>query len=103
MKLIKANEIVQYQFYAIPKVFFVEEKYINLSIEAKVIYSFLLDRLRLSQKNCWYDEHDNVFLVYKRKDIADMLNLSEKTTIKALKELKEMDLVYEKRQGLRQT
>jgi len=103
MNLIKANEIIQYQFYAIPKALFTEEKYINLSTEAKIIYSFLLDRLGLSQRNYWYDEENNVYLIFKRKDISELLNISEKTIIKAVKELKNVDLLYEKRQGLRKT
>lgn len=103
MNLIKANEIIQYQFYAIPKALFTEEKYINLSTEAKIIYSFLLDRIGLSQRNYWYDEENNVYLIFKRKDISELLNISEKTIIKAVKELKNVDLLYEKRQGLRKT
>lgn len=103
MNLIKANEIVQYQFYAIPKALFTEEKYINLSTEAKIIYSFLLDRIGLSQRNYWHDEKNNVYLIFKRKDISELLNISEKTIIKAVKELKNVDLLYEKRQGLRKT
>lgn len=68
MNLIKANEVVQYQFYAIPKAFFTEEKYKKtLSLEAKIIYSFLLDRLSLSQINYWYDEENNVFFDIQTK------------------------------------
>ena len=103
MEIIKKNEVMQYQFYSVPKIFFIDEKYKKISLEAKIIYAFLLDRLSLSQKNNWFNEQEQVYLIFKRKEISELLGISAKTTINAIKELKECDLLYEERQGLRKT
>ena len=39
MELIKRNEVMQFQFYSVPKIFFVEKKYRKMSLIAKMIYS----------------------------------------------------------------
>ena len=44
-------ESEQFSFYRIPKVLFTEERFKSVSAEAKVLYSFLLDRMSLSAKN----------------------------------------------------
>ena len=45
---IKKKEQYQERFYQLPKVFFTNEIYKKLSLEAKVAYSILRDRLELS-------------------------------------------------------
>lgn len=61
---------------------------------------FLLDRLSLSQKNHWFDEYSRVYLIFTREEVQDKLNLSDKTVTKAFKQLIDVNLVKEKRQGL---
>ena len=46
----------QYAFYRIPKQLFTERQFDALSIEAKLLYGMLVDRMELSQKNGWIDE-----------------------------------------------
>lgn len=100
MELIKSSEIVKYQFYIMPKELFESKKYKEISLEAKVIYTLFIDRLELSRKNNWINEKGEVYLIFKRNDIAEILNLTDKTVSKAIKELKKIELVYENRQGL---
>jgi len=100
MELIKSSEIVKYQFYIMPKELFESKKYKDISLEAKVIYTLFIDRLELSRKNNWINEKGEVYLIFKRNDIAEILNLTDKTVSKAIKELKKIELVYENRQGL---
>ena len=100
MELIKSSEIVKYQFYIMPKELFESKKYKDISLEAKVIYTLFIDRLELSRKNNWINEKGEVYLIFKRNDIAEILNLTDKTVSKAIKELKQIELVYENRQGL---
>lgn len=45
------NEAEQYSFYRIPKILFTDEQYRNVTAEAKVLYSLMLDRMSLSLKN----------------------------------------------------
>jgi len=100
MELIKRNEVMQFQFYSVPKIFFVEKKYKKMSLIAKVIYSIYLDRLGLSQKNEWINNKEQVYLCFTRKEMADILGISEKTVGEVNKELKKYNLIYEERKGL---
>lgn len=100
MEAIKSDEIVKYQFYMIPKQLFTDEIYKHLSIDAKLIYALFIDRLELSRKNNWINERGEVFLIFKRIDIAAILNLTDKTVSSAIKELKNVNLIDEERQGL---
>ena len=50
------NEAEQYSFYRIPKVLFTDSRFKGLSVEAKVLYGLLLDRMALSVRNNWLDQ-----------------------------------------------
>lgn len=89
-----------HRFYQLPKELFVNDSYKGLSLSAKVIYSFLLDRKELSRKNNWIDEYGQVFLLFTREHIMGMLNISKPTAVKAFKELTKANLIIEERQGL---
>ena len=99
MNVIKSSEIIKYQFYSMPKELFAD-KYKDLSLEAKMIYTLFIDRLELSKKNNWINENGEVYLIFKRNDIGDILNITDKTVTKAIKELKDIKLVFESRRGL---
>lgn len=95
----KANECFNHQYIKIPKDLFINPIYKHLNSDSKIIYGFLLDRLSLSIKNNWIDEQTgNVYLIFTRKKIQELLHLSDKTVTKAFKELKTCELIYEKRQ-----
>lgn len=47
------KEAEQFNFYRIPKLLFADKRFSNISVEAKVLYSLLLDRMSLSIKNRW--------------------------------------------------
>ena len=89
MNVIKSSEIIKYQFYSMPKELF-SNKYKDLSLEAKMIYTLFIDRLELSKKNNWVNENGEVYLIFKRNDIGDILNITDKTVTKAIKELKDI-------------
>ena len=44
------KEAEQYNFYRIPKHLFKDKRFEKVSIEAKVLYGILLDRMSLSKK-----------------------------------------------------
>ena len=54
-----------------------------------------INRLTLSAKNNWIDEIGNVFLIFTRKEVQTILNLSDKTATKAFKQLNECKLIHE--------
>lgn len=96
----KANECFEHLYYQIPMELFFNKNYKNkLNSDSKILYGFLLNRLALSKKNNWFDEEGNIFLIFTRKEVQELLNLSDKTATKAFKQLKECKLIYEKKQG----
>ncbi len=97
----KNNEILENSYYQIPQELFVNNLYkTKLNSDSKILYAFLLDRLTLSQKHHWFDEYGRVYLIFTREEVQDKLNLSDKTVTKAFKQLTDVNLVKEKRQGL---
>lgn len=99
MELYKINETMQHTYYQMPQELFDNEKYKYLSIEAKVIYSFLLNRMNLSRINHWINNDGEIYLIYTRKEIQCKLNLSDKPVTRAFKELREANLIKEEKQG----
>lgn len=99
MNLYKINETLQHSYYQMPQELFCNEKYKKLSIETKVIYSFLLNRMNLSRMNKWINDKGEIYLIYTRKEIQSKLNLSDKPVTRAFKELRETNLIKEERQG----
>lgn len=96
----KINECFENLYYQIPMELFFNENYKDkLNLDSKILYGFLLNRLALSQKNNWHDENGHTYLIFTRKKVQQMLNLSDKTVTKAFKQLAEVKLIYEKRQG----
>ncbi len=97
----KNNEILENSYYQIPQELFVNSLYKEkLNSDSKILYAFLLDRLSLSQRNHWFDEYGRVYLIFTREEVQNKLCLSEKTVTKAFKQLLEINLISEKRQGL---
>ncbi len=99
MNLYKINETLQHSYYQMPQELFCNEKYKKLSIEEKVIYSFLLNRMNLSRINKWTNGNGEIYLIYTRKEIQSKLNLSDKPVTRAFKELREINLIKEEKQG----
>jgi len=72
----------------------------KLSNNARILYTLLLDRHKVSVKNGWFDENGEVYIFYKKEEMEKHLGLSKVTVIKVMRELKELFLVKEKKQGL---
>lgn len=50
------NEAEQFTFFRIPKVLFRDERFKDMSTDAKLLYGLMLDRMGLSIRNQWLDE-----------------------------------------------
>lgn len=91
----------QFAFYRIPKNLFSDERFRDLSIEAKLLYGILLDRMELSARNGWLDELDRVYIIFTIEEIMDCLGCANKKAGALLAELeKKAGLIERKRQGL---
>lgn len=96
------KEADQYSFYKIPKLLFTDEHFKKVSVEAKVLYGLMLDRMSLSVKNQWLDEEGRAYIYYSLEDIMDALGCSNKKAITIMKELDAeagIGLIEKKRQG----
>jgi len=92
------NQVSNDRYFQMPKFLF-EGEFTSLSNNARVLYSLLKDRHSLSIKNEWINKHNEVYLIYTRKDMQKMLGLADKTTKKAVEQLKEYGLLEEERIG----
>lgn len=99
IQLFTVDKVLQYTYISVPKELFINPRYSNLSSDSKLLYGFILDRFSLSAKNNWKDENRHVYLIFTRKDIQKLFNLSDKTVTKAFKQLIDCKLIYEKKQG----
>lgn len=97
------NEAEQYSFYRVPKLLFTEECFKSVSVEAKVLYGLLLDRMSLSVKNGWIDNDKRVFIICTINDIMETFGCADQKARKLLSELdnvKGIGLIERKRRGL---
>lgn len=53
-----------FAYFRIPKALFQDSRFRQLSTDARTLYGILLDRMSLSAKNSWVDEHGRVYIIY---------------------------------------
>lgn len=95
------KQIQKEKFYQLPKVFFTNPKYTNLSNDAKITWSILRDRLDLSIRNNWVDKNGDIFFIYTNEKLKSILNISSPNKLsKIKKELIQADLFNQIRVGL---
>ncbi|OHO42551.1 replication protein [Staphylococcus sp. HMSC034G07] len=87
------------KFYQLPKVFFTNEKYMQLSNDAKIAYALLKDRLELSIKNNWFDDNGDIFFIFTNEKLKKILNVHNTKLGKIKKELSESGLLDQIRCG----
>ena len=79
-----------YSFYRIPRQLITGEKYKGLSVEAKLLYGMMLDRMGLSLRNGWLDKTGRVYIYYTVEEIQGDLGYGH---VKAGRLLAELDTV----------
>lgn len=100
MSYFTIQDAEQFTFFRIPKVLFTGERYKDMTTDARVLYGILLDRVSLSVKNNWVDEEGRVFIIFAREEVQELLGYKKDKVIKLFKELNNIDLIEENRQGL---
>ena len=91
----------QYQFYRIPKLLITSEQFKDISVEAKLLYGLMLDRLSLSIKNGWFDALNRAYIIYTIEEVMEDMHCGDQKAIKLVGELeKKAELIKKKRQGL---
>ena len=93
------NEVYTEKYYQLPQWLLTNEKYKDLSNNARIAYALLKDRNRYSIKNHWFDADGNIYFIFTNKTLADMLNVTERTITSVKKELVTHRLLYIKKMG----
>ena len=89
-----------FAYFRIPKALFQDSRFRQLSTDARTLYGILLDRMSLSAKNSWVDEHGRVYIIYTVREVQESLCCAEHKAVKLFRELEQADLIERKRRGL---
>ena len=96
-------EAEQFSFYRVPRLLIKDERFKQLSSDAKLLYGLMLDRMSMSMKNKWIDEMNRAYIIYTIDSIKEDLGCSKEKAVKVLAELdsvKGIGLVEKIRRGL---
>ena len=73
-----SSQADQFSFVRIPKILLTGKDFQELSLNAKVLYGVLLDRMSLSMKNGWLDDENRVYIIYPIEEIRETMGFSRK-------------------------
>ncbi len=94
-------EAEQFSFYRIPKALFTEPCYRGVSMEAKVLYGLLLDRMGLSTRNGWMDSERRVYIYFTQEDAMNLMSCGKDKATRLFRELDQggIGLIERRKQG----
>lgn len=96
-------EAEQFSFYRVPRMLIKDENFKGLSSDAKLLYGLMLDRMSLSIKNGWFDNHNRAYIIYTIDNIMEDLGCGKDKAVKVVAELdlkKGIGLIEKVRRGL---
>ena len=102
----KTDKLSFESFIQFPRELLNREEYKVLSPNAMLLYSILTDRLELSFKQIesnkkiqFYDAKGDMYVIFKREEMREKLHVKRTTLDTAIAQLKECNLIKEKKQG----
>ncbi|WP_337362890.1 replication initiator protein A [Vescimonas sp.] len=93
------NYSEHFNYYRLHQLLFTDEIYQTVSTDAKMLYGLLLDRLSLSEKNDWKDEHGRVYQYFTIHQAQELLHFGHEKVCRLFAELDAADLIVRRRQG----
>ena len=84
--------------YQIPKFLF-QGEFKGLNSDAKVLYSLLCNHHELNTINEWVNENGDIYLIFSRESMCDMLRRTDKTVTKIMNNLQKHKLIEVSWQG----
>ena len=93
--LMRQTDIQSIYHMQMPRWLFSDPRYADMSLDARVACTFLLNRFQLSRRNGWTNDQGEVFVIFPRKE----LGICEKRVTAAFQTLAERNLIWEKRCG----
>lgn len=80
-------EAEQHSFFRIPKVLLTDQRYRGVSMEAKVLYGLMLDRMGLSVRSGWMDNEGRVYIYFTLEEALEALGCGKDKAVRLFKEL----------------
>lgn len=77
----------------IPEFLYANKDYKNLSGDAKVIYSFMLQKMEIVEENNWFDENGYAYIQFPRSEIQECLGCTTDTATRIYKALQNAGLI----------
>lgn len=96
------TEAEQYSFYRTPKLLFYDAQFAHISLEAKVLYGMMIDRMSLSIQNHWADEHGRIYIYFTMEEACKLLGIGRTKMVRIMAELdnqKGIGLIERRKQG----
>lgn len=98
-ELITIEKLNSVTFYQIPQAFYYHPKYTGMSGSARETYAILRNLLGLSVKNGWMNEQGEIYVKISRERLMNRLGIKKDKMTGIFKELRELELIMEKRVG----
>ena len=89
----------QFSFFRIPRSLISDKRFQALSVEAKLLYTLLLDRIGLSLRSGWQDENNRVFIFYTLQEAQETLSCGHNKATRLFSELEQFGLIERVKQG----
>lgn len=89
----------QFNFFRIPRLLICDKRFQALPVEAKLLYTLLLDRMGLSLRSGWQDENNRAFIFYTLQEAQETLSCGHNKATRLFNELEQFGLIERVKQG----
>ena len=93
------KETENFSFFRIPRILVKNERFFDLSTDAKLLYGLMLDRMGLSLQNGWQDTEGRAFIYFTLEDALEYLCCGHTKAVSLFGELDKNGLIERKKQG----
>ena len=93
------GETTDFSFFRIPRILVKDERFHDLSTDAKLLYGLMLDRMGLYLQNGWQDTEGRTFIYFTLKEIQTNLSCGHNKAVRLLAELEQYALIERVKQG----
>jgi hypothetical protein len=88
-----------WKYLAVPRALLDGSAYRGLSVEAKLLFAAMLNRVNLSEERGWKDAAGRIYIIYTGEEAGELLGCSPHKTVRVFSELDERGLIERKRRG----
>ena len=99
LNYIYCGETKDFSFFRIPRALVKDERFRDLSTDAKLLYGLMLDRMGLSLQNGWQDTEGRAFIYFTLEEIQGTLSCGHNKAVHLVAELEQYNLIERVKQG----